>query len=163
MPLDLLDVTAVSWIVNKQDPNKYAPDKMIDGLEETSYQFSTKATKPGKQVLTFRFTKPESVRELWIKNGSWRLADGAETYTRNGRVKTLQVEFLYAGAAGYRDTVMAALADIAPNGGWTRLDLGVRDGVVAVRVLILDVYRGSKYKNDVAIAEARLMGLPAGR
>ena len=128
-------VAATSWIESKKDPTTFMPDRMIDGDETTSYQFSTRVTKPGQAYLYFEFNEPVSMDELWIKNGFWKITDGKDQYTRNSRIKKMTVEFL-TDRSGYRDGQSFTLKDDKARKDWTVLSLGRRTGVTGVRVRV---------------------------
>ena len=143
---------ATSWIVGK-DPTAYTPARMIDGEETTSFQFSTKTTKLGKEYIYFTFSEPVALDEMWIKNGFWKITNGLDQYTRNCRVKKMTMDFQYAGSSEYRDKKTVTLKDDKARKDWKALDLGGKQNVTGVRILIQEVYQGSKYKTDVCISE----------
>ena len=146
-------VTATTYIGENKGDDTYAPARMIDGLEETCFQFRTSVTKLGKEYIWFTFTEPTAIDELWIKNGFWKYTDGHDQYTRNSRVKTMVVDYLYEGQTEYSDAKKIKLKDDKKRKDWIRIDLGHKDNVVAVRLLIKEMYRGSRYKTDVCISE----------
>lgn len=150
------DVNATSWIQGK-DPNAYAPVKMIDGIDSTSYQFSTKTTPLGSAYIYFYLAAPSQLDTLWIKNGFWKITDGLDQYTRNSRVKSMTVDFLYSGGYDFTDGRSVYLSDDKARTNWTVVSLGSHSNVVAVRFRILEIYKGSKYPNDVCISEVRFM------
>ena len=147
-------VDATSWIVGK-DPDAYAPHRMIDGDETTSFQFSTKTTPLGREYLIFYLGGPSPVNTLWIKNGFWRITDGKDQYLRNSRVRTMTVDFEYDWDGVYADALSVTLPDDSARRSWTEVDLGNHDRVTAVRFLIRDIYPGSKFPNDVCVSEVR--------
>ena len=149
-------VDATSWIVGK-DPDAWIPERMIDGDETTPYQFSLKTTPLGKQFLTFYLGWVSDIDALWIKNGFWRVTDGLDQYVRNCRVKKMTAEFLYEGASGFADAQTITLPDDKTRADWTRISLGERNRVAAVRLRIDDIYTGSKFKNDVCISEIKFV------
>lgn len=149
-------VDAVSWIVGK-DPDAWIPERMIDEDETTPFQFSVKTTPLGQQYLTFYLGWISDIDALWIKNGYWRVIDGLDQYVRNGRVKQMTAEFLYDGAAGYADAQVITLPDDKTRADWTKISLGERNNVTAVRLRIDDIYVGSRFKNDVCISEIRFV------
>ncbi len=145
--------TSSSHIIGKNGPGTYAPDKMIDGVEETAFQFSTKTTRLGKAYVSFTFSTPVTFDELWIKNGFWRYSDGKDQYTRNSRVKVMTVEYLYEGQSEYTDIKKITLKDDKKRKDWTKIELGRKENVTGVRFCIQKIYNGSKYKKDVCISE----------
>ena len=152
---------ASSWVVGK-DPSSYIPAKMIDGDETTSFQISVKTTPLGSAYVYFYLESPSTVRSLWIKNGFWKITNGLDQYTRNCRVKTMTVDFMSSGSSYYTDAVSVSLPDDQSRSDWSKVDLGTHTNVMAVRFTIQDVYRGSKFRNDVCISEVRFMGDATG-
>ena len=155
--VSVVNVDATSWIEGK-DPSAYVPYRMIDGVETTAFQFSTKTTPLGKAYVYFYLAAPSEISALWIKNGFWKITDGLDQYTRNSRVKVMTVDFQYEGSTQYRDPKTVTLPDDKSRQDWTRVDLGSHQNVVSVRFLIKSIYQGSKYKNDVCISEVRFVG-----
>ncbi len=154
VPIQYADAT--SWIVGK-DPNAYAPQKMLDGIETTSFQFSTLTTPLGKEYVYFYFYGPSEIDSLWIKNGFWKITNGLDQYTRNCRVKSMTVEFRYSYSGVYTDGMTVTLADDPYRYNWTKVSLGNHTDVVSVRFLIQSIYYGTKFPNDVCISEVRFM------
>lgn len=147
-------VTATSWIVGS-DPNAYIPAQMIDGDETTAFQFSTRTTPLGQEYVYFTLAKPSEVSALWIKNGFLKTTNGLDQYTRNSRVKTMTVSFLYSGASVYTDAQTVSLPDVATPSSWTVISLGSHSGVTSILFRIDAIYQGSRYPNDVCISEVR--------
>ena len=145
-------VDATSWIKGK-DPKAYAPQSMIDGNETTSFQFSTKTTKPGKEYLYFEFAGPATVDQLWIKNGFWKITEGYDQYVRNCRVKKMTIEYRYEGSDDYKDPKSISLKDDKKRKDWTVVELKRHEHVTGVRILIQAIYKGTKFKTDVCISE----------
>lgn len=152
MQVPAAQADATSYIVGK-DPTAYIPYRMIDGIETTAYQFSVKDNPPGNAYLYFTFDVPSAMDELWIKNGFWKKTDGKDQYDRNCRVKSMTVEFCYAGETGYRDPIQIYLPDDRERKDWFTAVLGSRTNVTGVRIRIDDYYQGSKFKYDVCISE----------
>ena len=153
LQMPVQSVTASSWIVNVNDPRMFVPENMLDGQETTCWQFSTGETKLGDAYIAVTFASPMSVDELWIKNGFWKITDGKDQYERNSRLKTIVVDYQYGGAADYRDAETITLADDKARLDWQAVPLSCGDGVTGIRIRILDTYKGSKYKTDVAVSE----------
>ena len=61
-------IDANSYIRGK-DPNAYVPARMMDGREETCWQFSTKDSELKETFVYLSFDKGARVDQLWIKNG----------------------------------------------------------------------------------------------
>ena len=157
----VFSVDATSWIVGK-DPGAYTPQRMIDGDETTSFQFSVKTTPLGQEYVYFYFTYPSDIGELWIKNGFWRITSGLDQYTRNCRVKAMTVDFQYNGTGDFADPVKVQLPDDTARRDWTKVDLGVHENVIAARFLIREIYKGSKFPNDVCISEVKFFAADTG-
>lgn len=152
MQVPVRSADATSWIEGK-DPAAYAPFRMIDGEETTSFQFSTKTTKLGKEYLYFDFDAPVTVDELWMKNGFWKITDGKDQYSRNSRVKKMTLSLRYAGSDSYQELKTVTLKDDKARKDWKVITLGHQTAVTGVRIRIDAIFTGSKYKNDVCISE----------
>ena len=157
----VMSADATSWIVGK-DPTAYIPQRMIDGVETTSFQFSTLTTPLGKEYLYFYFYGPSDIDSLWIKNGFWKITNGLDQYTRNCRVKTMTVEFRYSYSAAYTDAMTVTLADDPYRVNWTKVSLGEHSSVTAVRFRITAIYYGTRFPNDVCISEVKFMSGDGG-
>jgi len=144
---------ATSWITGSKDPYAYAPAKMIDGNEATAFQFSTKTTKLGQEYLTFAFEAPVTLDEMWMKNGFWKITDGKDQYTRNSRVKKMTISVRYSTSDTYKELKAVTLKDDKTRKDWKVINmLNVRN-VISVRIRIDDIFKGSKYPNDVCVSE----------
>lgn len=144
---------ATSWIVGSKDPYAYTPAKMIDGEETTAFQFSTKTTKPGREYLYFEFESPVTLDEMWMKNGFWKNADGKDQYTRNSRVKKMAIEVRYAGEEAYSALKTVSLKDDKARKDWKVIEMLHAENVASVRIRVDEIYKGSKFPNDVCISE----------
>jgi len=150
--IPIAKVDADSWIVG-ENPDEFVPEKMIDGDEETAWQFSTKESKIKETYVHFYFDQPVSVEQLWIKNGFWAMTDGKDQYKRNSRVKGLGIAFQYEGSEEWTDKKTYNLKDDAKKKDWQKVDFGKREHVTGIRFRIMSIYTGSKFKNDVSISE----------
>ena len=146
-------VQATSYIVSKKDPTLYAPQRMLDGDEHTSFQFRTSVTPLGREYLYFEMEQPSAFDELWIKNGFWTVTNGYDQYFRNSRIKTMVLSYRYAGQTEYRDDQLLTLEDLTRREDWTRIRLPDVATVTGVRICILDAYIGTKFPNDVCVSE----------
>ena len=150
-------VTASSYIVNKQDPNRWLPSNATDGDESTCWQFSAKQGLKGKSWLELYIGAGEDVDEIWFKNGFWAVNDkGKDQYGINARPKGIRISYLYEGEGDYRDAKDYTLKDESRK-GWQKFDVGHHANVAAVRIAILSTYKGSYYKNDVCLSEVMLV------
>ena len=125
---------------------------MIDGIDETCWQFSTNVTALGDACIHIYFSEPSHLDELWMKNGFWKVTAGYDQYTRNCRIKKMEVDYRYE-YGGYQDGHIFVLKDDKARKGWKVLTLKAKKDVVEVRIRVLDVYRGAKFRNDVAVSE----------
>lgn len=151
VPISRADAT--SYIVGSKDPTAYAPFRMIDGEETTSFQFSTKTTPLGQAYLYFDFDGPVTLDELWMKNGFWKITDGKDQYTRNSRVKKMTIFVRFAGSGDYQLLKDVSLKDDSARKDWKVIDmLGVQN-VTGVRIRIDEIFKGSKFPTDVCISE----------
>lgn len=147
-------VSASGYIAGRTAPDTYAPGKMIDGDEGTTWQFSVKENKLGEAYAEFCFDAPVSVDALWIKNGFWKVnKNGHDQYTRNSRVKTMTLLVRYEGGTGYTELVTVTLKDDKSRAGWQTVDMTGLENVTGVQLRVDDIYRGSTYRNDVGITE----------
>ncbi|MBR5383935.1 MAG: hypothetical protein IK133_08950 [Clostridia bacterium] len=145
-------VDASSYIEGK-DPTSYMPFRMIDGEETTAFQFSTKVSKLGKAYIWFEFDEPVKLDEMWMKNGYWANTDGNDQYTRNSRVKQMTVWYRYAGSDKWQKGKDVTLKDDKTRTDWKVIHLNGRDDITGIQLQITDIYKGSKFPNDVCISE----------
>ena len=143
-------ISATSYIISAKDPDMFLPSNMVDGDETTCWQFSTGATKLGQAYVYVDFAAPVTLDELWMKNGFWKITDGYDQYVRNCRVKAMTIDFRYEGSADYRDPLKVTIADVQEE---QIISLEGKAGVTGVRLCIQEVYKGSKFKSDVAVSE----------
>ena len=153
LQMPVQSITATSWIENSSQPNMFVPENMLDGEETTCWQFSTGMTNLGDAYIYITFASPMTVDELWIKNGFWKITDGKDQYERNSRLKKITVDYTYNGDYTYRDAETLILQDDLARQDWQVVPLSCREGVTGIRIRILDTYKGSKYKTDVAVSE----------
>ncbi len=147
------------YIVGKSDPAAYAPEKMTDGQDSTSWQFSTKKNKLKKTYVVISFSEPADLSSLWIKNGSWRDDAKMNAYTANSRIKDMDVRFRY-GDSEWKDKTAVRLSDDKTKADWQKIDLGEHTGVTAVQLCINSIYKGSKYSTDVCVTELMFIHEP---
>ena len=149
---------ASASITTGKNPTSYLPDKMIDGIDETSWQFSTKDENSRLKEASayFDFNGPTIVDEFWIKNGFWKITDNKDQYTQNCRVKELEISFRYEGRNDYTDPKKITLKDdqsAKKRKDWAKIDIGRHENVTGIRLRIISIYKGAKYKYDVCISE----------
>ena len=153
----LESVEASSYISNKQDPSRWLPANATDGRESTCWQFSAKKGLKGKSWIRLNTGEPQTVNEIWFKNGFWAVNDkGIGQYEINARLKVIRLEFLYSGETKFRDAAEYTLRDEA-FGDWQRIQLSAHENVVAVKIGVISTYKGSHYKNDVCLSEVMLV------
>lgn len=146
-------VDASSYIKNKQDPYRWHPEKASDGNETTCWQFSAKKGLKGKSWIALTFASPQTVDEIWFKNGFWAVNDkGKDQYVLNARPKEVRISFGYQEASGKPETISLTLKDESRN-GWQRFPLGRHENVESVQVSVVSVYPGSAFPNDVCLSE----------
>ena len=155
--IPVINTEASSWIVNRTDPTRFEPYRMIDGDETTSFQFSTETTPLGRAYLFFDFAQGEDIDTLLIKNGFWRYTDGLDQYVRNSRIRQMKIDFRYAGEDGYRDPKIAVLPDDRERRDWTAVDLGLRRNVDSVRIMVQSIYVGTAFPTDVCVSEIQFV------
>ena len=152
---------ASSYIVGK-NPTAYAPYSMLDGIDTTSFQFSTKTTPLGSAYVYFDFSKPYTMDELWIKNGFWKNTGKEGQYIRNCRVKNMTVSFRYADSNEYRDGINVTLQDDPQMRDWAVVELGHKTSVTGIRFCINSIYEGTAFPNDVCISEVMFVKKTSG-
>ena len=153
-----VQVAAASYIVNKQEPDRWLPENAADGNETTCWQFSTKQCKLGKAWLDLYYSRPQTADEVWIKPGFWAVnEDGDDENLMNSRPKQIKLEFLYDEENSYRDAQKYTLQDDKARSGWQKLDIGHRENITALRMTVLSKYDGYRFKNDVCVSEIMLV------
>ena len=149
----LQGVNAHTYIKNKQNPNKWAPQNAVDGDESTCWQYTAKKGA----WLELDIGAAEAVDEIWFKNGFWAYNDkGKDQYSINARPKAVKVQFLYSGESKFRDETDITLRD-EWNNGWQQFSLGHHENVAAVKIVINSTYKGSHYAKDVCLSEVMLV------
>lgn len=150
---------------NSYLPNKntdYSGAMTIDGREETCWQFSTKHIGLGEAALEIGLAPGSTVDELWLKNGFWTITKGLDQYTRNCRPKKIAVSFLYDGENYYQDEQEFTLRDDKEREYWQIVPLGRHENVCGVRIRVISIYTGTKFKTDVAVSEVMLVEREGG-
>ena len=136
----------------------YEPSNACDGDETTSWQFSAKdVEKLSDCYLELTYAKPIDVDQFWIKNGFWKVTNNLDQYTRNGRPKRIELDFLYEGADEYGDALEIELEDDKRRNDWQRFDIGNHHSVCSIRIRIMSYYKGSKFKTDICISEVMFL------
>ncbi len=147
-------VNADSWITSSKDPYAYLPEKMIDGIDPTAWQFSTLNSPLGQASCYFTFSGAVDVDEIWIKNGFWKTTAGYDQYYRNSRPQSIAISYMYDGTSYYTDEAIFSLPDYR---SMQTVQLGPHYNVRAVRLRILSAYTGEKFPTDVCISEVQFI------
>lgn len=132
----------------------YDLEKAFDGDTETSYQY--RGDDQTDFYLTFGFGSPVSPERMVIHNGFWRVTEKKDQYTRNGRLETVEISFLYGDADTYADPMRITLPETKD---WDKrkdgiyVDLSGHDNVTAIKLVPVFVRKGSYFKRDIAISE----------
>lgn len=137
--------------------DEFAGFRAADDNEETSWQFSTRTTPLGKAALDIYLAPGSTVDEIWFKSGSWKIEQGQDHYLLNSRPKKIAVSFLYDGHSAFTDEMDVTLKDDKLRNDWQKVYLGRHRNVSAVRLRIITIYKGTRYKNNVAISELMLV------
>lgn len=149
-------VQAGTFITNKQDPTRWAPENAVDGDESTCWQFSAKKIKSA--WISLHLKSYETIDEIWIKNGFWAVNDkGKDQYPINARLKKIKVEFIYSNTNVYEDTLEITLADDTSRSDWQRFEIEPHEYVEAIKITPVSVYKGSAFPNDVCLSEVMLV------
>ena len=150
-------VDASSYIANKKNPNLWIPGNATDGNETTCWQFSSKKGLKGKTWISLSFDTPQTMDEIWFKNGFWGVNDkGGDQYPINSRLQETHINFLYSGETKYQDAQAMTLKDESRT-GWQRFSFGHRENVVSVRIFPWTIYKGSSFPKDVCLSEVMIV------
>ena len=90
---------------------------------------------------------------MWMKNGYWANTNGNNQYTRNSRIKQMTVWYRYAGSDKWQKGKDVSLKDDKAHTDWKIIHLNGRDDITGIQLQITDIYKGSKFPNDVCISE----------
>ncbi len=149
----LISVDASDYIRSGDNPAKWQPGNAADGNETTCWQYTAK----DGAWLELDTGVPAAVDEIWFKNGFWAYNDkGKEQYSLNARLKKISIKILYNGESKYRDALSVTLKD-EWGSDWQRIELGHREDVTAVRIVVHSSYAGSSFKRDVCLSEVMLV------
>ena len=149
----LISVDASEFIEQGDDPSRWQPSNAADGNETTCWQHTAR----NGAWLELNTGLPETVDEIWFKNGFWAYnTENKDQYSINARPKKVTIQILYNGEKKYREAGKLTLADEWGN-DWQRFSLGHHENVTAVRIVIQSVYKGSFFKNDVCLSEVMLV------
>ena len=146
------NVEASSYILNKQEKDRWKPANAADGDESSCWQFSAKKGLKGKSWLQLDIGSAENVDEIWFKNGFWAYNDKQELYSINARPQEVRITFLYNGESKFRDEIRLTLLDEGFT-DWQRYQIGNHADVTAIRIAIWSIYKGTTYPNDVCLSE----------
>ncbi len=153
-----VSANADSWLTNSKDANAFLPEKMIDGLDPTAWQFSTQVSPLGQACCYFTFSTAVDVDELWIKNGFWKITADYDQYYRNSRPSAIAISYMYEGGWDYADETVFSLGDFK---SMQTVQLGPHYSVRGIRLRILSIYTGERFPTDVCISEVRFIRTPA--
>lgn len=168
--LSVRNVAVNSYIAQPYNGADFKPSNLIDGRADTCWQVRLgKGMALSDIYVDLTLDKPCDIHQLWIKNGFWRVTNGYNQYVRNSRVKTLAVSVQTEGSSSFTDAGTFDLPNLPhwkdtskPDSDWLRFDLEGCERAVCIRLTILEIHKGNKYPNDIAISEVQLMGIPAG-
>ena len=147
-----------SYIVNRQNPVKWIPERVVDGMEGTCWQFTSRDGGLGTTYLEMATLSAQAVDEIWFKNGFWGWSSsGGDLYLMNCRLRQVRVEFRYSGQSWYSDAQDIYLTDDWYRSGWQRFSLGRHENVTGVRLWPLSAYTGTDYPYDVCLSEVMLV------
>ncbi|MBR6524590.1 MAG: leucine-rich repeat domain-containing protein [Clostridia bacterium] len=150
-----------SVMITSSSGTTYPGSHLLDGEETSSWQFSTKSLQSLREAyVTLNLNQPCAVSEVLIKNGFWKITDGLDQYERNGRLKTVELSFLYEGSSTFTEPIEFTIPDDRSSGEFYRMSFGWKLNVTAIRMTVCDIYAGSRFKNDVAVSEMGINGLP---
>ncbi len=150
-------VTATSYIRNRNDPSLFLPERLIDDNYGTNWQFSTRTTPLGQCEVCFSFYAPSAVSSMMLRNGYWGTKGNMDGYFNNSRPRQIEVSFMYRYSGQWSDPIGFSLPDHTGYLYQQYLDLGLHQQVTAVRLRVLDIYRGTGYPNDVVITDVAFL------
>ncbi len=155
-------VNASSWIVNSKIPNSYAAESAVDHNIETSWQASLRDVRSADDIFfDYYLQVPSSISSLHIKNGFWLITNGKDQYTRNSRMKKIEVSFQYGNNSNFTDLQTFTIPETKD---WKSRNLGVcfdlrgHYNVTAIRIRIKGYYKGSAYPKDICVSEIEAWG-----
>lgn len=135
----------------------YPPENLLDGKPSTCWTPALVRDAVGNGIgdyVDFYFEYAAAVNGISIMNGYGKSKD---IYFANSRPSQIEISFLYVGKDYFTDAVYADLPDKYST-NYQAYSIPVREDVEAVRVKIMSVYGGTKYKGDVCISEVRVYG-----
>ena len=147
------------YLVGSKDPKAYITQKMMDGDENTSWQFSMKKNTLKNTYVQFYFSGPINLSAIWIKNGSWKADAKTNYYQANCRIRLMDVMFQYQNGQ-WSDRISVLLPDDPQKTDWLRINLGMQQDITAIQFCINEVYKGTKYDKDVWISELMFIWEP---
>ncbi len=158
--LPISDAGAFASLITSKSRLLYDASLLLDGQDDTSWQFRISEVSQLSDVYVELYLQsPSCVKALWIKNGFWKVTQGYDQYSRNGRLRQVELTFLYSGASEYTDAITLEIQDDKHRTDWQKLSLGVSvENVAAVRMRVMQIYAGSKFPDDVAVSELCLIG-----
>ncbi len=146
-------VTASSYIRNRNDPSLFIPERLLDDDSTTNWQFSTKTSALGSCEVCFYFPSPATVSAMLLRNGYWGSKGNMNGYFNNSRPRQIEVSFLYRYSRQWSDAVVLSLQDYSAYLYQHWLSLGYHTQVTGVRLRVLSIYTGIGYPNDVVITD----------
>lgn len=156
------EVNASVWLSTKQEPDSYTPQKAVDGQNITSWQ--VRLSRIGDitdAYFDYILPRPASVTTLHIKNGFWKKNGNKDQYTRNSRVKTVEISFRYQNSDEFTDSMTVNLpetTDWAKRNAGVLIDISRHHQVEAIRLRLMDYYVGTAFPDDVCISEIEVYG-----
>ena len=156
------NVVASSYIIGKKSRVPYPPTNLIDGQDDTSWQFSAKGNALGQEYVAFNFSVPVSVDYLWIKNGYWKItpSNGHDQYIRNSRPRNITVLYIYSDSAEYKDSESYTLRDDTSRRDWQKISLSRHENVTSIIIRVDSIYVGTYTPDDVCISEVKWIWNP---
>lgn len=139
-------VATASSRLNPQSGNVYDPENILDGRLDTAWVAGPPGTGEWVQI---EFPIPTLVSEIEIFAGYGK---NQLIFEKNNRVKSIQLQFMdEQGQFNVEHSQSISLEDMRR---WQSFHLAPPVRTLAVRLLIVAVYRGTAY-NDTAISEVR--------
>jgi len=138
----------------------YKPDHVLDESNGTCWQYNSNQTGGNgyRTHIVLYLASPSRVEVLRVKNGFWTITSGIDQYWRNNRVKSAVISFQYEGRYDFTDAIAYTFADRKEI---VDINLGVHEGVIAVKFQVESVYMGNRF-DDVAVTYLGLIGYGGG-
>lgn len=154
--LPLRSIEAYATHDAMKNGTSFEVENLLDKDDTTSWQYDMTELDGFQPYIELVLQRPSTVAGIVIKNGYWKISGQYDQYSRNGRIREFEVHFRYEGQSEFTDSMQFALEDVKQE---QIFDFELKENVEAIRLTILSIYEGTKFKEDVAVNELLLLGL----